>query len=115
MISQSEAPEPEEIEVRKHQRDTASCTYYLSLTTVETGLTGVTRVSVTPEKLTPKKKKYIKSKYLSPFLPVNKRLLNEENDRNPETTDTLLSENIICHILVKMIILKMWRTLKIQR
>ena len=30
MISQSEAPAPEEIEVRKHQRDTAFYTPYLS-------------------------------------------------------------------------------------
>ena len=54
--------------------------------------TGGTRVSVTPEKLIPKKKKNIKSLSLSPFLPVNKILLNEENDHNPEITDTSLSE-----------------------
>ena len=29
---------------------------------------------------------------MSPFIPVNKRLLNEENDHNPETTDTSKSE-----------------------
>ena len=29
---------------------------------------------------------------LSPFLPGNKRLLNQENDNNPETTDTSRSE-----------------------
>ena len=40
----------------------------------------------------PKKKKNIKPKALSPFLPGNKRLLNEENDNNPETTDTSLYE-----------------------
>ena len=39
MISQSEAPEPEEIVVRKHQRYTASNTYYLSSSMGETGLT----------------------------------------------------------------------------
>ena len=57
----------------------------------ETGLTGETRVNVTPEKFIPKKKKHIKPKALSPFLPVNKRLLSEENDDDPETTDTSLS------------------------
>ena len=41
-----------------------------------------------PEKRIPKKKKYIKSLSLSPFLPGNKRVLNEENDHNPETADT---------------------------
>ena len=30
--------------------------------------------------------------YVPPFLPVNKRLLNEENEDNPETTDTSRSE-----------------------
>ena len=50
MISQSEAQAPEDIEVHKHQRDTASCKYYLSSATGETGLTGGTRVSLTPEK-----------------------------------------------------------------
>ena len=29
---------------------------------------------------------------MSPFLPRNKRLLNEENDDNPETKDTSISE-----------------------
>ena len=48
MISKSEAPAPEEIELRKHQRNTSSYTYSLSSATGETGLTGVTRVSVTP-------------------------------------------------------------------
>ena len=61
MISQSEAPEPEEIVVRKHQRYTASVTYSLASSTGETGLTGGTRVNVTPEKRIPKKKKYIKN------------------------------------------------------
>ena len=64
----------------------------MSSATVETGLTGGTRVSVTPEERIPNKKKYIKSKALSQFIPVNKRLLNEDNDDNPETTDTALSE-----------------------
>ena len=50
MISQSEAPAPEEIEVRKHRRDTAFYTYSLSLTAGETGSKGGTRVSITPEK-----------------------------------------------------------------
>ena len=67
-------------------------TYYLYSATGETGLTGGTRVSVTTQKRNPKKKKNIKSKALSPFLPVNKILLNKENDHNPETTDTSLSE-----------------------
>ena len=58
----------------------------------KTGLTGGTRVSVTPEKRIPNKKKNIKSKDLSPFLPGNKRLLNEENEDNPETIDTSKSE-----------------------
>ena len=77
MISQSEAPGPEEIEVWKHRRYTSSYTYFLSSATVETGLTGGTRLSVTPEKRIPKKNKNIKSKAFSPFLPGNKRLLNE--------------------------------------
>ena len=33
-----------------------------------------------------------KSKALSPFLTGNKRLLNEDNDDNPENLDTSLSE-----------------------
>ena len=32
-----------------------------------------------------------KPKALSPFLPGNKRLLNEDNDDNPETKDTSIS------------------------
>ena len=68
MIYQPEAPALEEIEVQKHWRDTASFTSYLSSETGETGLTGGTRVIVTPEKLIPKKKKNIKSLALSPFL-----------------------------------------------
>ena len=59
-----------------------------------------------PEKRTPKKKKNIKYEALSPFLPGNKILLNEDIDDNPETTDTSLYENMICHILVQMILLK---------
>ena len=51
------------------------------------------RVNITPEKCIPKKKKNIKYKALSPFLPGNKRILNEDNDDNPETIDTSLSEN----------------------
>ena len=47
VISQSEAPAPEEIVVHKHQRDTASSAYSLSSSTGETGLTGGTLVSVT--------------------------------------------------------------------
>ena len=92
MISQSEAPATEKIVVRKHQRDTASHTSSLSSSTVEIGSTVWTRVNVTPEKIIPKKKKCIKSKYLSPFLPGNKGLLNEDNDDNPEIADTSLSE-----------------------
>ena len=76
----------------KHQRDTASRTSYLSSSTRETGLTGGTRVNITPEKHIPKKKKYIKSKALSPFLPGNKRLSNEDNDYDRKTIDTSLSE-----------------------
>ena len=77
--------------MRKRQRDTDYHTYYLSSSTGETGLTGGTIVSVTPEKRIPKKKKYIKSKALSPFFPGNRKLLNEDNYDNPETTDTSLS------------------------
>ena len=43
MITQSEAPKPEEIEVHKHQSD-LSC---LSAATGETGLRGGTKASVT--------------------------------------------------------------------
>ena len=92
IISQSESPALEEIVVCKNQKDTSSHTYYFSLSTVETGLTGGTRVNVTPGKRIPMNKKYIKSKAFSPFLPVNKILLNGDNDNNPETTDNSLSE-----------------------
>ena len=68
MISQSEAPAPEEIEVRKHQRSTASYNSSLYSEMGETGLTVGKIVSVTPEKRIPKKKKNIKSKSLSPIL-----------------------------------------------
>ena len=62
--------------------------------TWETGLTGGTRLNVTPEKRIPKnKKKYIKSKALSTFLPENKIILNEDNYNNNETTYTSLSKN----------------------
>ena len=116
MISQSEAPAPEEIEVYKQQRDLFS----LSVSAVETNLTRGTRSSVTPEKRIPKKKKYIKPLALSPlrkgtipnqdfknvklnkyqcltldvppFLPVNKILLNKDNDDNPKTRYTSQSE-----------------------
>ena len=47
---------------------------------------------MTPEKCIPKKNKNIKSLALSPFIPGNKGLLNEENDHNPKTTDTSQSE-----------------------
>ena len=57
--------------MHKHRRDTNSYTYSLSLETVETSLTGVIRVSVTPGKRIPKKKKNIKSLDLSPLLPGN--------------------------------------------
>ena len=60
MIHQSEAPAPEEIVVRKHQRYASSYTSSFSLTTVETGLTVGTRVNATPEKHISKKKKYIR-------------------------------------------------------
>ena len=43
--------------MRKHRRDTASHTSSLSLSTGETGLTGVTRLDEAPEKRIPKKKK----------------------------------------------------------
>ena len=59
MIYQSEATETEEIIENKHQRDTSSHTSYLSSSTGETGLTGGTRVNVTPEKHITKKNKYI--------------------------------------------------------
>ena len=92
MISQSETPTPEGILVLKHQRNTYSYTYYLSSSQGETGLTVGKRVHLTPEKRIPKKKKILKYKYLSPCLPDNKRLLNEDNYDDPENTDTSLSE-----------------------
>ena len=49
--------------MHKHIIDISS----LSSETGETGLTGWTRASLTPEKRTPKKKKYIKSLALSPL------------------------------------------------
>ena len=76
----------------KHQIDTASHTCSLYSSTGETGLTGGTRINVMPEKRIPKKKKCIKYKALSPFLPVNKRLLNKDSDDNPEAIDTSVSE-----------------------
>ena len=60
--------------MRKHQRYKSSHTSSFYSPMGETGLTGGIRVSVTPEKRIPKKKKNIKSKALSPFLPRNKRL-----------------------------------------
>ena len=63
MITRSEAPAPEKIEVKKHRRDL----YDLSAATVEIGLTEVTRASVTPEKRIPKRKEYIKSLDLYPL------------------------------------------------
>ena len=91
----------------------------MSVATVETGLIGGTRASVTTD-YSYQRKKCVKSiafsslrkdpipdqdwktmainKYqcltpdLPPFIPVNKILLNEENDDNPETTDTSQSE-----------------------
>ena len=77
--------------MHKHQIDTASHTSPLSSSTGETGLTGGKIVNVTPEKRIPKKKKYMKSRALSPFLPGNKIRLKEDNDYNPENTDTSLS------------------------
>ena len=55
MITQSEAPAPEEIVMHKH----ISYLSVLSGKTVETGLIGGTRASVTPEKRIPKKNIYI--------------------------------------------------------
>ena len=52
MITQSESPLPEEIEVHKHRRDIS----VLSSATVKTGLTGGTRASVIPGKLIPTNK-----------------------------------------------------------
>ena len=77
--------------MRKHRRDTASVTSSLSSPTGESGLTGGTRVNVTPVKCIPKNQKYIKLTYLSLFFPRNKILLNEDNYDDPETTDTSLS------------------------
>ena len=74
--------------MHKHRRDTASYTFSLSSDTWEKCLSGGTRLSVTLEKLIPKKKKNIKSLSLYPFLPGNKIILNEKDDHNPETTDT---------------------------
>ena len=92
IISQSEAPAPEETVVRKHKRYTSSYTYYLSSSTGETGLTVGTRVNITTKKRIPNKKKNIRYKALSPFIPGNKILLNEDNGDNTETTDTSLYE-----------------------
>ena len=78
--------------MHKNRRDTASYTYYLSSARGETGLTGGIIVIVTPEKYIPKKNKNIKSLALSPFLPGNKIILNDESDHNLETTDTSLTE-----------------------
>ena len=91
-IYQSEEPALEEIVVCKHQIYTASHTSSLSSSTRKTGLTGGTNVNLTPKKRIPNKKKNIKHKVLSPFLPENKRLLNEDNDNHPETADTSLYE-----------------------
>ena len=54
MITQSEEPAAEKIEVHKHR----SYLYCLSAVTGETGLTGGTKAIITPEKRIPKKKKY---------------------------------------------------------
>ena len=83
IISQSDSPAPEELELPKKQRDAASVKPSLYSSTGESGLTGVTRVNLTPYKRIPKKQKYIKPKDLSPFLPGNKILLNEDNYDNP--------------------------------
>ena len=42
----------------------------------------------------PKKKKNIKLLVLCPFIPGNKRIINDKNDRNPETIDISLSKKI---------------------
>ena len=63
--------------------DTASVTSSLYSSTGESGLTGGTRVNITPKKRIKKKHKYIKPPNLSPFIPENKILLNEDNDDNP--------------------------------
>ena len=52
MISQSEAPATKEIEVHKHQRGISDFSGAMG----KTGLTGVTRSSLNPEKRIPKKK-----------------------------------------------------------
>ena len=91
MISQSNAPAPEEVVVRRKQIDTASITSSLSSSTGESYLTGGTRVNVTPEKRIPNKQNYIKPTALSPYLFGNKWLLNEDYDDNPETTYTSIS------------------------
>ena len=90
MISQSDAPAPEEVVVCK-KIDTSSVTSYLSSSTGKSCLTGGTRVNVTPEKRITKKHKYIKPTALPTFIPGNKILLKEDNYDNPETTDTSLS------------------------
>ena len=89
MISQSYAPAPEEVIVRK-KIDTASVASYLSSLTGESGLTGGTILNVSPKKRIPKKHKYIKHTALSPFIPGNKISLKEDNDDNPEITVTSL-------------------------
>ena len=55
IISQSEAPAPEEIQVRKHQRYTASYTSSLSSSTGETCLTGEIRVKCNSREMHSKK------------------------------------------------------------
>ena len=56
MISQSEAPAPEEVVVSKHQRYSASHKSSLYSSTGEIGLKGGKRVNVTPKKRITKKK-----------------------------------------------------------
>ena len=60
--------------MHKHQRYISSYISSLSSAMVETGLTGGTRIIVTPGKRIPKKKKTIKSLALSPFLSGNRIL-----------------------------------------
>ena len=110
LITQSEAPAPELIVVDKLRTD-------LSVNFV---LTGETRVSVTPDKRIPRKKRNIKPlaiypprkdtipnqdkntlglqkdqclpPHLTPFSPGFKSLRNEANYDNPETIDTSPSD-----------------------
>ena len=78
----------------------------MSSSTGESGLTGIIRVNVTPEKRIPKKHKYVKPTALSPFLPGDKILLNEDMVIIVSPKILHYPEKMICHKVVKMILLR---------